>query len=43
MLEVLPAVSVRIGSKSAVRFRVLVGTELEPLQGVLPHQKTEPH
>ena len=35
--------SVSNGSKSAGRFRVRVGTELEPLQRVLPHEKTEPH
>jgi len=35
--------SVSNGSKLAVRFRVWVGTELEPLQWVIPHQKTEPH
>jgi hypothetical protein len=44
----LPAIivlvtSVSNGSKLVVRFRVRVGTELEPVDGVLPHQKTEPH
>jgi len=36
-------VSVSNSSKSALRFRVKVGTELEPLQWLLPKQKTEPH
>jgi len=33
----MDVISVSNGSKLAVRFRVWVGTELEPLQQVLPH------
>jgi len=35
--------SVINGSKSGVRFWVEVGTELDPLQLILLHLKTEPH
>jgi len=36
-------VSFSNGSKSVVLLWVRVGTDLEPLQGVSPNQKTEPH
>ena len=35
--------SVGNGSRLVVRFRVRVGTELEPLQRVSPHQNADPH
>jgi len=36
-------VSVSNRSKSAVQFRVQVGTQLELLQWIVPHKTTEPH
>ena len=42
-MDINPEDSVSNSSKLAVRLRVQVGTEQEPLQRVLPHQKTEPH
>jgi len=39
----LPQFSVSNSSKLAIPCWVRVGTEQEPLQRVLPHQKTEPH
>jgi len=40
-IEVMTSVS--NGSKLAVQFRIRIGTKLEPLQQVLPHQKSELH
>jgi len=43
VVQDLTICNVSNGSKSAVRFRVWVGTELQRLQQVLPHQNTNPH
>ena len=43
--DILPAITARVpnGSQLAVSFWVWVGTELEPLEQVVPHQKTQLH